>query len=151
MGPAAGKLVTEALKYDGRRVVTVYVPPDPAEAVAFAADGGWHVFHLSEVLEAASTSPTMIVGVHGRPDDDGRLHEYVPGFDVQRFAAHEKFFVDDVGPMGCGALRSRVARRAHWGVGCGPSVGPARATDLVHPDTHTPPPAAAPNIRSRTL
>ena len=90
MAPADGELVTEALKYDGRCPVTAYVPPDPAEAVVFAADGGWHVSHHSEVLETASTAPTMIVGVHGRPDDDERLHEYVPDFDVQRFAAHEK-------------------------------------------------------------
>ena len=36
--PAAG-LVTETLAYDGGRPVTVYVPPDPPEAVVFAGDG----------------------------------------------------------------------------------------------------------------
>ena len=97
MSPIAGELVTEALDFDGGRQVTVYVPPDPAEAVVFAADGAWHTSRLSEVLEGASAPPTMIVGVHGMPDDDGRLHEYVPGFDAERFATHERFFVDDVG------------------------------------------------------
>jgi hypothetical protein len=38
----------------------------------------------------------MIVGVHGLTDETLRLHEYSPGFDPERFAAHEKFFVEDV-------------------------------------------------------
>ena len=37
--PIAGELVTETLDYDGGRQVTVYVPPDPPEAVVFAGDG----------------------------------------------------------------------------------------------------------------
>lgn len=59
----------------------------------FAADGGWHVSRLSEVLEGANAQPTMIAGVHGLGDDDGRLNEYVPVVDAERFAAHEKFFL----------------------------------------------------------
>ena len=39
MAPTAGELVTEALEYDGGRLVTVYVPSEPAEAIVFAADG----------------------------------------------------------------------------------------------------------------
>ena len=35
----AGELVTETFEYDGGRQVTVYVPPDPPEAVVFAGDG----------------------------------------------------------------------------------------------------------------
>jgi hypothetical protein len=37
--PIAGELVTETFEYDGGRQVTVYVPPDPPEAVMFAGDG----------------------------------------------------------------------------------------------------------------
>ena len=37
--PIAGDLVTETFEYDGGRQVTVYVPPDPPEAVVFAGDG----------------------------------------------------------------------------------------------------------------
>src|SRR5688500_15395866 len=88
----AGALVTETFEYDGGRQVTAYVPPQPPEAVVFAGDGGWHISRLSEVLEASNTPPTMVVGVHGLPDDGGRLEEYVAGFDPQRFAAHERFF-----------------------------------------------------------
>jgi len=38
----------------------------------------------------------MIVGVHRPADETMRLHEYSPGFDPERFAAHERFFVEDV-------------------------------------------------------
>jgi enterochelin esterase-like enzyme len=47
-------------------------------------------------MSLASVPSTMIVGVHGLTDETLRLHEYSPGFEPQRFAAHEKFFVEDV-------------------------------------------------------
>ena len=42
-----------------------------------------------------------------------RLHEYSPVFDAQRFAAHEKFFVEDVGRWAANrlALDAAVIRR----------------------------------------
>ena len=136
MSPIAGELVTEALEYDGGRQVTVYDPPGRVEAVVFAADGAWHITRLSEVLEGASAQSTMIVGVHGLPDDGGRLQEYVPGFDAERFAAHEKFFVDDVGRWV--ASRFGVAlpadRTAVWGASLGGEL--ALALGLRHPDVY---------------
>ena len=39
MATSEGELVTETFEYDGGRQVTVYVPPDPPEAVVFAGDG----------------------------------------------------------------------------------------------------------------
>ena len=136
MSSIAGELVTEALEYDGGRQITVYVPPGPAEAVVFAADGAWHITRLAEVLEGASAPSTMIVGVHGLPDDDGRLHEYVPGVDAERFAAHEEFFVDDVGRWV--ASRFGVAlpadRAAVWGASLGGEL--ALALGLHHPDVY---------------
>jgi enterochelin esterase-like enzyme len=134
MAPKPGELVTEAFEYDGGRLVTVYVPPEPTDAVVFAADGGWHISQLAEALEAAGERTTMIVGVHGLSDDDGRLREYVPGFDGQRFAAHETFFVDDVGRW----VGSRfgialpAARTAVWGASLGGEL--ALALGLRHPD-----------------
>jgi enterochelin esterase-like enzyme len=131
-----GELVTETFEYDGGRQVTVYVPPDPPDAVVFAADGGWHISRLSEVLEAADAPPTMIVGVHGMPDDDGRLKEYVPGFDPERFAAHEQFFVEDVR----GWVQSRfgvvlpAGRTAVWGASLGGEL--SLAMGLRHPDIY---------------
>lgn len=76
MSPTAGEFVTETFEYDGGRQVTVYVPPDPAEAVVFAGDGGWHISRLGGARDPATALSTMVVGVHGLPDDDGRLKEY---------------------------------------------------------------------------
>src|SRR6516164_4027576 len=90
-----GEFVTETFGYDGGRQVSVYVPAVAPEAVVFAGDGQL-ISRWGGVLEAADVPPTMIVGTH-RPDDEMlRLHEYSPVFDAQRFAAHEKFFVEDV-------------------------------------------------------
>jgi pimeloyl-ACP methyl ester carboxylesterase len=61
----------------------------------FAGDGQL-ISQWGGVLEAAGLPPTMIVGVHRLPDETLRLHEYSPGFDPERFAPHERFFVDDV-------------------------------------------------------
>jgi enterochelin esterase-like enzyme len=91
----SGEFVTETFVYDGGRQVTVYVPPGPPEAIVFAGDGqgiskwGWS-------LETADVPFTMIVGVHGLSDETLRLHEYSPGFEPERFAAHDKFFVEVV-------------------------------------------------------
>ena len=38
-GAVSGEFVTETFKFDGGREVTVYVPPDPPEAIVFAGDG----------------------------------------------------------------------------------------------------------------
>ena len=93
--PAAGEVVTEALDYDGGRQVTAYIPADRPEAVVFAGDGQL-ISQWGGVLEAADVPPTMIVGVHRLADETLRLHEYSPGFDQERFAAHEEFFFGDV-------------------------------------------------------
>jgi enterochelin esterase-like enzyme len=94
-GAVSGEFVTETFEYHGGRQVTVYVPPDRPEAVVFAGDGQL-ISRWGEVLEAAGAPPTMIVGVHRLADETLRLHEYSPRFDPERFAAHERFFVEDV-------------------------------------------------------
>jgi pimeloyl-ACP methyl ester carboxylesterase len=94
-GGLSGEFVTETFEYDGGRQVTVYVPPDPPEAIVFAADGQL-ISRWGDVLEAADVPSTRIVGVHRPADETLRLHEYSPRFDPERFAAHERFFVEDV-------------------------------------------------------
>jgi enterochelin esterase-like enzyme len=78
----------------------------------------------------------MIVGVHRSADEMVRLHEYSPGFDADRFAAHERFFVGDVG--GWARRRFGVAlpaeRTAVFGVSAGGEL--ALATGLRHPDVY---------------
>ena len=78
----------------------------------------------------------MIVGVHGLPDDNGRLKEYVPGFAAETFAAHERFFVDDVRRFV--ASRFVVAlppeRTGVWGASLGGEF--ALAMGLRHPDVY---------------
>jgi enterochelin esterase-like enzyme len=122
------------LGFDGGRMVTVNVPPDSAEAVVFVADGGWHVSALSETLQRAGQRSTMVVGVHGRPDDNDRLHEYVLGFDPRRFAAHEEFFVHEVGRWVATRFGVELCseRTGVWGASLGGEL--ALAMGLRHPD-----------------
>lgn len=133
----AGELVTETFEYDGGRRVTVYVPPDPPETVVFAGDGQL-ISQWGGHLEAADVPPTMIVGVHRTADEDKmvRIQEYSPSFNRQRFAAHERFFVGDVGRW----VRSRfgVALPAERTAVCGVSASGelSLAMGLRHPDVY---------------
>jgi enterochelin esterase-like enzyme len=142
MSSIAGELITEKLEYGGGRQVTVYVPPVPAEAVVFAGDGQL-ISKWSRSLEAADVPSTMIVGVHRLSDETLRLHEYSPGestaafaFDPERFAAHEKFFVEDVRRW----VQSRfdialpADRTAVFGVSASGEL--ALAMGLRHPDIY---------------
>jgi pimeloyl-ACP methyl ester carboxylesterase len=78
----------------------------------------------------------MIVGVHGLADETLRLQEYSPVFDAERFAAHERFFVEDVAQW----ARSRLGvalpaeRTAVFGVSAGGEL--ALALGLRHPDIY---------------
>jgi enterochelin esterase-like enzyme len=135
MSSIKGELVTETFKYDDGRQVTVYVPPALPEAVVFAGDGQL-ISSWGGSLEAADVPSTMIVGVHRLADETLRLHEYSPGFDPERFTAHEKFFVEDVG----GWARSRfgvelpAARTAVFGVSASGEL--ALAIGLRHPEVY---------------
>ena len=135
MASIPGELVTERFDYDGGRQVTVYLPPSPPEAVVFAGDGQL-ISQWGDMLEAADVPSTMIVGAHRPADEMARLHEYSPGFDPQRFSAHEAFFVEDVRRW----VRSRfavdlpAARTAVFGVSASAEL--ALAMGLRHPDIY---------------
>jgi enterochelin esterase-like enzyme len=135
MPSIAGELINDTLEYDGGRPVTAYVPPVPAKAIVFAGDGQL-VPQWCESLEAADAPPTMIVGVHRLSDEMLRLHEYSPGFEPERFAAHEKFFVDDVRHWVRGRFGAWMAadRTAVFGVSAGGEL--ALALGLRHPDIY---------------
>jgi enterochelin esterase-like enzyme len=122
--------------YDGGRQVTVYLPPAPPEAIVFASDGKM-ISQWGGFLEAAGALPTMIVGVHRAADETLRLHEYSMGFDSERFAGHERFFVEEVGAW----ARSRFGvtlpaeRTAVYGVSAGGEL--ALALGLRHPNLYS--------------
>jgi enterochelin esterase-like enzyme len=128
-------LRTEMLEYDGGRQVTVYVPPDPARAIVFAGDGQG-TLKWGGLLEKAGVMSTMIVGAHGLGDETLRLQEYSPGFAPERFAAHERFFVEDVRRW----TQSRFGvalpaeRTAVFGVSAGGEL--ALALGLRHPHVY---------------
>ena len=134
-GALAGEFVTETFDYDGGRQVTVCVPPDPPEAIVFTGDGEG-ISKWGRLLEKADVPSTMIVGVHGLTDETLRLHEYSPGFEPERFAAHEKFIVEDVRRWT--ESRFGVAlpteRTAVFGVSAGGEL--ALAIGLRHPDVY---------------
>jgi enterochelin esterase-like enzyme len=135
MAARVGELVTERFDYDDGRQVTVYVPPESPEAVVFAADGQRIATWGGDIV-AADGLATMIVGVHGLADEMARLHEYSPVFDAERFAAHERFFVEEVGEW----VRSRfgvalpAGRTAIFGASAGGEL--ALALGLRHPDLY---------------
>jgi len=135
MSSIAGEFVTETLEHDGGRQVTAYIPAAAAEAVVFAGDGQL-IAAWGQVLEAADLPPTMIIGAHRVEDETLRLHEYSPGFDPHRFAAHEKFFVEDVRRWAATRLAVRLpaGRTAVFGVSAGAEL--ALAMGLRHPDVY---------------
>ena len=127
-----GQFISETFHYDDGRQVTVYVPPVEPQAIVFAGDGQM-ISQWGRSL-AADVPSTMIVGVHRAADETLRLHEYSPKFDPERFAAHERFFVEDVGAW----ARSRFGvtlpseRTAVFGVSAGGEL--ALALGLRHPE-----------------
>jgi enterochelin esterase-like enzyme len=129
------ELVTETFEYDGGRPVTVYLPPDPPEAIVFAADGQL-ISRWGKDLDAVDVPPTMVVGVHRLADERLRLHEYSPTFDPERFAAHETFFVEDVRRWTASrfGVTLPAGRTAVFGVSAGGEL--ALALGLRHPDVY---------------
>jgi enterochelin esterase-like enzyme len=134
----AGELITETLGYDGGRRVTAYVPGAAVEVVVFAGDGEL-IAPWGEGLEGRGLPSTMVVGAHRAGDETMRIREYSAGesseafaFDPDRFAAHERFFVEEVR----GWVRSRLGvamapeRTAVLGVSAGGEL--ALAMGLRH-------------------
>ncbi|HEV2637477.1 MAG TPA: alpha/beta hydrolase-fold protein [Actinocrinis sp.] len=131
----SGEFVTEAFEYDGGRQVTAYLPVGTPEAVVFAGDGQL-IARWGTVLEAAEVPPTMIVGAHRAADETLRLHEYSARFDAERFAAHERFFAQDVRQWASSrfGVALPAARTAVFGVSAGGEL--ALAMGLGHPDVY---------------
>ena len=125
--------MTETFAYDGGRAVTVYVPAVEPTALVLAGDGPM-IARWGSRLEEPDVRSVMIVAAHRAADETTRLHEYSPGFDEDRFTAHERFLIGDVRTW----IRSRfgaqppTARTAAFGVSAGGEL--ALALGLRHPD-----------------
>jgi enterochelin esterase-like enzyme len=132
----AGELVTETFAYDGGRQVTAYIPGETPQAIVYAGDGQLVSQWGESLNEAPDVPPTMIIAAHRLADEMDRLHEYSPGFDANRFAAHEKFFVEDLREW----ARTRfnvtlpTERTAVYGVSASAEL--ALAIGLRHPDLY---------------
>jgi enterochelin esterase-like enzyme len=135
MSSGTGELVTETFEYDGGRRVTAYLPSETPHAIVYAGDGQL-ISQWGAYLDDASDIPTMIVAADRLDDEMDRLYEYSPIFDAERFAAHEKFFVEDVRAW----VRSRfdvtlpADRTAVLGVSASGEL--ALAAGLRHPDVY---------------
>jgi enterochelin esterase-like enzyme len=142
MSSIAGQLITERFDYDGGRRVTAYVPVAEPEAIVFAGDGQL-IASWGAVLEAADLPPTMIVGAHRADDETVRVQEYSPGesthafaFDPERFAAHEKFFVEDVRRWAQSRFDVALSADRTAVLGVSASGELALAMGLRHPDLY---------------
>lgn len=131
----SGSLFTETFNFDGGRDLTVYVPPGRPDSVVYAADGGWHTERLARALERSVERPsTMVLGVHGLDDDDGRLHEYVEALGSERFEVFEQFFAEQVRGWAISELDACLTAEhtAVWGASLGGEF--ALAMGLRHLD-----------------
>lgn len=152
-----GRLINDTIASSAlgmRRALSVYVPPPRgAEGVArvlYMADGQELAAFapvLDTLIAARKLPRILIVGLHsdpspmtpipGRPgayEPDGRSREYLPGIDTARFAAHQRFLLQEVLPYAeraYGAPRG-AGRRTLFGFSNGAAFAGAMA--LTHPD-----------------
>ncbi len=145
----AGSLTTDSLRstaLEGARAVTVYLPPAWGGAphrVVYLADGQ-QTEDYARVLEPAildgRVPPVALVGLHNARDRtpgsnvDGRAREYLVGVDSVRYAAHERFFLDEALPWAEAryGVSAEPADRAVCGFSNGASF--AAATVRRHPE-----------------
>ncbi|MBM3684763.1 MAG: esterase family protein [Actinobacteria bacterium] len=129
----------------GDRAVSVYRPaghrPGDGTPVVYATDGnllGPYARRLDAAIEDGHCPPVVLVGAHAAPSDhvhgNQRALEYLVGFDPARFAAHERFFTDELvawaeSTFGVPAER---ARRAVFG--CSDGGGHALTVARRHGD-----------------
>jgi len=91
----------ESVSLGETRKVTVILPPGHRPRTqcpaVFCADGEAVVGfsdRLGDAIKKDRAPPVILVGVHS--SDRNRPKEYIDGADKRRFAAHERFFTDEV-------------------------------------------------------
>ena len=110
------------------RKVTVYRPPghQPGDStpVIYATDGNMlapYARRLDAAIENSLCPPVVVVAAHSAPFDpirgNLRAAEYLPGFDEQVHAAHQRFFIDELAGWAEAELGVPAVRdlRGVWG------------------------------------
>lgn len=126
------------------RTVTVYRPPGhrPGDdvPVLYATDGNMfapYARRLDAAIESGLCPPVVVVAAHAAPMDQisGNLRalEYLPGFDADRFAAHQRFFVVELAAWAETELGVATSPGMRGVFGCSDGGGHALATAGANP------------------
>ena len=131
-----GTFVTHSLPYDNGRNATVYIPPLPPELIIYTGDGQSLPQYITALEAAADLSPTITFAAHRAEDETQRLHEYSPTLSPDRFAAHEKFFVEHIPAWARSRFKVSLSAKhtTVFGVCAGGEL--ALAMGLRHPDKY---------------
>lgn len=122
------------------REVTVYLPPGHSAAAryptVYAADGesaGWLARMLEPHFLSGALPPLLVVGPHSG-ESERRAEEYLPSHGSERFAVHERFFVEELAAWAERELGATTEReqRAVFGFSNGGVFAGEMA--LRHPD-----------------
>lgn len=144
--PVSGALFDHTIEsafLESPRAITVYRPTEQHGSdlpVIYATDGNMFAAYarrLDACIEAGSCPPVVVVAAHAAPADHRgniRALEYLPGFDDQRFDAHQRFFVDELTQWAEAELGVATDRDRRAVFGCSDGGGHALATGMLHPE-----------------
>jgi enterochelin esterase-like enzyme len=146
--PVLGRLedhLVDSAALGGRRAVTVYLPPNHDAAagpypVVYATDGQFFAPYARRVdaaIAAGRVRPLVVVAAHAAsfdPAQGGNLRalEYLLGFDARRYAAHERFFVEELSAWAEARFGVAADREARAVFGCSDGGGHALTTGVFH-------------------
>lgn len=135
----------DGVSMDEPRKVTVYLPRGYDSArrypVVYMGDGGTAniMAHFIEpLILSEEVPPLLLVGVHAAedPEVDLRSQEYIPITNKARFAAHERFFVDEVSTWAEETLGAATDRDQRAIFGYSASAYFAIEMGMRHPDQY---------------
>lgn len=146
--PVVGSVYDHAVESEALgepRRVTVYRPAGhsigDATPVVYATDGNMfapYARRLDAAIESGECPSVVVVAAHAAAFDpiegNVRAAEYLPGFDEQRFDAHQRFFVDELAGWAEHELGvpSEPAKRGVFG--CSDGGGHALMVARLHHD-----------------
>jgi enterochelin esterase-like enzyme len=144
--PLLGSTFDHAIESDalrGPRTVTVYKPPgvEPGDVpVVYATDGNMfapYARRLDAAIESGLCPPVVVVAAHAaamnQVEGNIRALEYLPGFDDERFAAHQRFFTVELVAWAERELGVATSPDRRGIFGCSDGGGHALATARLEP------------------